>query len=208
MQSWGVINIYQHAACLSRPISQNIVVVPPTTWNPSDKDAQVTLTNGNLTAECGAGAGSFNSVRSTTSKTSAAGKRYFENLVDSRGTTLMYLGIGTSGVGLSVNPDAEAGAVVWQISNGNISANGVTVGTEATLTNGDVGQIAIDFATQKIWFGKNNTFGGNPSAGTGGYSFTNATYFCLTTLSVDQVSSKFDGGFTFTPPTGFSAWGA
>ena len=96
---------------------------------------------------------------------------------------------------------------------------------EASFAAGDVVQMAIDMNAKKVYFGKNNTFGGNPAAGTGGHFLPasilsdGAAVITLGGYSGSQAATmqinygqflNFDGGsttngFKFTPPTGFQA---
>src|ERR1039458_9310106 len=66
-----------------------------TTWNPSDKGSNITLSNGNRTAT---GATAWNSVRGTTS--SSTGKLYFETVVTATDTAWI-VGLGTSAMSLT-----------------------------------------------------------------------------------------------------------
>ena len=96
---------------------------------------------------------------------------------------------------------------------------------EASFAAGDVVQMAIDMNAKKVYFGKNNTFGGDPAAGTGGHSLPasilsdGAAVITLGGYSGSQAATmqinygqflNFDGGsttngFKYTPPTGFKA---
>jgi len=83
-----------------------------------------------------------------------------------------------------------------------------TLGT--TPVHGDVWQIAFDTATGKLWFGRNNTFVGDPGAGTGETYTVTGTTFRLGANLFDSIGIGIKGRFnssaqSFSPPTGFSA---
>lgn len=79
--------------------------------------------------------------------------------------------------------------------------------------NGNTMQLCFDTTAGKVWFGKNNTFDGNPAAGTGGYVLpagTTAVYLMagmtpITTGTPTQFTANFGAtAFTYTPPSGFT----
>jgi hypothetical protein len=74
---------------------------------------------------------------------------------------------------------------------------------------GDWVEIALDMDVGKIWFGKNGTWSGNPSNGTG-EAFSGLTGTIFPCASASWNSSHGTGGWTFdfqggTPPAGFKA---
>ena len=85
-------------------------------------------------------------------------------------------------------------------------------GTSTTLAVNDVLQWAIDWDSQKIWLGRNNTWyaSGDPASGTNASasSFdTSYNYY----LGIGYDSSNFQlevpSSATYTPPSGFTYWG-
>lgn len=98
-------------------------------------------------------------------------------------------------------------------NSGSYYNNSGSSGTPATLASGDIGQVALDQATGKLWFGKNNTWqsGGNPAAGTSPV-FTSSTrlnhqvhavvcpYVAGAVIRLRRVSEN-----SYSPPSGFSA---
>src|SRR5262249_37714224 len=120
-----------------------------TTWNPADKGANITLSNGNLTI---ANSSTVAAVRGTTSKTT--GKVYYEmvwtgsnfNLLSSSGC-----GVSLSTASLiSANP---AGVAYLRLSNGEIMNNGTASGTIlGGLSTGQTICMAFDIGARRIWF--------------------------------------------------------
>jgi hypothetical protein len=123
-------------------------------------------------------------------------------------------------------PGRDANGGISYETDGDVYSDNVQDATaEASFAAGDVIQMAIDMNVKKVWFGKNNTFGGNPSAGTGGYSLPasilsdGAALITLGGYSGSQAATMqinygqflvFDGGsttngFKYTPPTDFNA---
>ena len=179
------------------------------TWNPSDKTNTVTLSNGNLTATTPGG------VRATTPRTT--GKYYLEYLIVNLGGNNSFAGLGS---GLNDGPSppyvAQTPYSWWEmnLAYGYIgwTVGGIFFGPVAYFSpyvNGQVMGLAWDSATSKMWVSQNNVWGGNPSAGTGeAFNTTTGTLFpwfrgvsaSIITLNVTT------GQFSYTPPTGFSAW--
>ncbi len=193
-----------------------------TTWNPSDKTANITLSNGNLTA---AGTNSSDGgVRGTTSK--SAGLVYFEILL---GGTVAG---GDTGVGIctgaatltAVANTASAAAILYLITPGiwfNGSFSAATGFTNFVAT--DVVQVAINFTTSRMWWRKNDTgswYGGtgtpgDPAAGTNGLNisalFPGSAAFPVFTANSSTPTGTIrlsQAQFSFSPPSGFSPWDA
>jgi hypothetical protein len=186
------------------------------TWNPSDKGANITLSNGNLTSTWAAASG-YHEVRATLSRVqSSGGKFYFEVSVttgNSGSLSRPTIGISTSAESLNDFVASGNGGIGYSYSSSGavITAGGVAT-TYSTYTSGDVIGVAVDMGVSngKIWFAKNNTFNGSPTAGTGN-AFTVAggsTFFPAAAGEVNVVVvGRFKtADFTYTPPTGFSSW--
>jgi hypothetical protein len=124
--------------------------------------------------------------------------------------TTTYIGSGSSG--LSGNMSAGQ----W----GGLGSNEVYGYTKdwtstASWVATDIIMLAVNMISGKAWIGKNGTWynSGDPAAGTGNWIsgiidpiFIAASIFSGTgnTYRLQPTS----GSFTYTPPTGFSAWGA
>ena len=186
-----------------------------TTWNPSDKNANITLSNGDLTAT-GPSGNVDSLVRSTTFKSS--GKWYFEitigvntgpnengcGFADSTASLTAYMASNTHSMGLYAGAQG-----FWADGTSRTYPNLPSFGTA-----GDVIQFAIDMAGT-VWVGVNGSYGaGNdPATATGGLAY--GAYFTPTGgdiyIVADAVENEsytlvFSPNFTYTPPSGFSAW--
>lgn len=179
------------------------------TWNPADVQvdpgSSYVLSNGNLTFNVTTPSSS--GVRGSVGH--STGKWYFEVECDSvdGGTNTPRIGVATATASL-----LGAGAGNWFIQSnpqfywdqGSAIADGVTL----AATN--VVQIAVDLGAAKLWFGVNNTWilSGNPAAGTGAQATDlSGTIYPLAGCANCQVTARFAlASFSFTPPTGFSAW--
>jgi hypothetical protein len=105
------------------------------------------------------------------------------------------------------------------ISTGTLSVDGTTTSSWITaFSQGDVGMIAYDADTGKVWFGRNGTWGGSgdPAAGTNPAATVNsfATYgYTAWVRVIGGGSPTIEKGainfgqrpFTYTPPTGFKS---
>lgn len=166
------------------------------TWNPSDKDTNITLSGGNLVVNHG-GAGGHECVRATIQ---LSGKMYFEVAYTAYGSEDCYIGVcGT----------AAASRTGWEYLGGNgdewtISEDGWKVhnNNSASILSAynlnDVVQVAVDIDAGKIWFGRNGTWSGDPAAGTG-EAYSGLTGNLYPAMSIDS-------DFTKTANFGASAW--
>ena len=187
-----------------------------TTWNPSDKEAGITLSNGNLTAKntnnaiCG--------VRAVNSKTS--GKYYFEvtcttftgatNAVGMASATFSRTQFGNSSSGLT--------GICSLNRAGTVIVDGGTAGVSfGTIASGTVICVAIDLTAKRAWFrlgaaGNWNTNATNdPAAGIGGVSTPNlggatpAYPIAGVNNTNDLVTANFgDSAFVGAVPAGFT----
>lgn len=177
------------------------------TWNPSDKNASITLSSGNLIATFNSG--SWAAARATLSK--ASGKWYFEvKVLVTGGSANRGVGIGNASANLSNYIGADANA--WgHLSDGyKTNAGYIAYGVSWENVN-DVVMIAYDLTAGQIWFGKSGTWmaSGNPAAGTNpAYTGVSGTVFpmCGAISSTASLQGIFNSGsLTYTPPSGFSA---
>lgn len=177
------------------------------TWNPADKSADITLTNGDLTATHTTPVG-FDTARGT--KSLSSGKRYFEGTVSSGDTTTntaIGWALSTADLNSYIGQDTATGGGYY--STGFIGGTPTTGG--ASFTVGDKIGIALDMDADKWWCSKNGAWQfGDPVAGTGGNTMAAGTIFPAFS---DQTGGgmTFNGGaaaFTHAPPTGYTAWDA
>lgn len=178
------------------------------TWNPSDKNSNVSLSNSDLTA--GSSSATFGSVRATLGRSS--GKYYFEILVTQAGSTRTGLGDGAFSLSNYVGNSSKSAGVV---SSGNTNS-GYTLTNAGTFTisNGDYLMFAVDMDADKAWVGKNNTWqlSGDPAAGTNPWlDAVSGTVYPATSVYETNVSFTLrtkTSQIAGTVPSGFSVWAA
>ncbi len=178
-----------------------------TTWNPADKHANITLSNGDLTAATTNTA--WESVRSILGVSS--GKYYWEVTIDVSADPNFMIGAGTASATLSNHPGYDANGYGYNAANGNKYLNNSPVAYGDSYTTNDVVSVALDLDNGKIWWGKNGTWqaSGDPAAGTNeAYSGLSGTFYAMVGLyfSGNEVTANFGASaFTYTVPTGFNA---
>lgn len=184
-----------------------------TTWNPSDKAASITLSNGNLTADTTVGT-VYRWARSSTSKT--AGKHYFEVTLNARASSSLdcaAIGTATSGSNLNNFIGGTSNDTGYYGDGSVYRNNGVVASLSSYAVSATVG-CAIDVDAGLVWFrnGSGSFASGDPAAGTGNHStcpvggpiFAGFTMFTIG----DQITANFGGSsFAYSVPSGFSAWG-
>jgi len=169
-----------------------------TTWNASDKDADVTLSGGNLSAAITANPGM---VRSGSAFTTGVG--VWEATLTSG--TSWYIGMANSSETITSYPGSTNNGLGYSIPNGLVK-NGVLVYPIVSITVGDVLGIVYDTNFRTISFFKNGVFvyqatgsdvpsgnlyaafGGNGSAAGGITANFGATAFAYTYSNVNVVS--------------------
>lgn len=181
-----------------------------TTWNPNDKGANVTLSNGDLTASSTGVSGNGLIVRSTTGKTN--GKWYWEITVGSTNPSRNLNGVLRSTTALASFLGAYPTS--WSYyGDGRKFTNFSGTAYGSSYTAGDVIGIALDLDNGKIWFSKNGTWqnSGDPAAGTGeafsGLSGTiHAGFSNDASGNTTNATANFGAtAFAYSPPSGFTA---
>lgn len=183
-----------------------------TTWNPSDKSANVTLSSGNLVATVTAtGPDGF---RGTTSH--ATGKWYWEVLLGNTvGSQNDEVGVANASATLTSGHYIGEDANGWSFdSSGNKvhsasrTAYGSATGSSNTVC------VALDLDNGKIFFGINGTWqnSGNPETGTNP-AFTSVSGTLLPAGSLRGGGGQRQHGgnfgataFNYTMPVGFRSW--
>lgn len=163
------------------------------TWNPADKDANVTLSNGNLTCVTGV---SNKGVRSTLGKSS--GKWYCE--LTRTGTGGVYAGISTASVDLT--SPTPVGTLSY-LTSGGIYNEGSFVGAYDSIDNGDVWSMALDADAKTVKFYRN----GIQQGSTATYTFSNPVYLrAVLNSTADTLLANFGAtAFAYPPPGGYNA---
>lgn len=180
------------------------------TWDPSNKGANITLSNGNLDAD---GATSFNTVRSTTGK--STGKWYGELLVNTySGGGNLVVGVVNSAAGFTTYIGNSGGGRGGQLNaTSYVSGSGWTAGSGwsgAAATN--VIGIALDVTGGKVYIAVNGTWQGSsdPVAGTNAWATGLSGTIYLATAPAgtgNRVTLRTTAAqFTQSVPSGYSAW--
>jgi hypothetical protein len=189
-----------------------------------------TLSDGNL-KQTGNSGGSFASGTLATVPCDGGGKFYWEAKCLGLYTTSAYITLGvapmdlprinnTDGNGNFCLPGQQDYQGVSITFNGasytNLRGNSLGVNSNIvsalTIATNDFMQIAFDSATQKVWFGKNNSWynSGDPAAGSNETITLTATdktwfpWFGTYTASDIWLINYGATDFEYTPPTGFN----
>lgn len=190
----------------------------PTTWNPSDKAASVTLSGGNLTAVTSTNA---NGVRSIASQ--SAGKWYIEITVNAGSTGSMNFGFCTSAVSPTGMTNGTVGTLATVMINAN-ATNSIYSGSGTAIGNWVASSslvtcIAIDLTARLIWCRGptgtwNNSGTADPGSAVGGLSIsTNSwtagtavyVYWAGATAGISGTLNAGASAFTGAAPSGFNA---
>jgi hypothetical protein len=195
------------------------------TWNPLNKNSNITLSNGNLDAT-GVVTGASHNVGATLGFSS--GKWYWEILAG-RGAGSnnggWEWGIAKSPFDPIASTRLTASAYGWGVNgndgtlysnNSSLVSSYISGTAGAVIANGDVVMVAYDADTGKLWLGKNGTWGnnggtGDPAAGTNAaVSSLTGTFFPVVTIGSDSgtPSAIINAGarpFAYTAPSGFKA---
>jgi hypothetical protein len=173
--------------------------VTPTTWNPSDKDASATLSNGNLTVTTAqSGRGFTRSIFSA-----SAGKWYWEiSLVSSNTSHVFAPSIALSTASLTITPGNDANSWAYFASNGNKTTNNTQFAYGETMAAGDLVSVLLDMDAGSVEFWKNGVSQGVAFTGLSGAMFA---AIGDTSNSNGGVSTANFGAspFTYTPPNGY-----
>jgi len=187
-----------------------------TTWNPSDKDADITLSNGNLTAaHLPTGGNDYQGVRATSGATT--GKKYFELLCDILvSSTNWTLGISNASQALDNFVGSTNNSFGWA-GDGSVYRNGAVVTTIQTFGDNSVLCVAVDLDAELIWFRTNggnwnNSATANPATGTEGRDYSAIAagpYFPTVSMhrSNEVAIANFGAtAYAQTAPSGFGNW--
>jgi hypothetical protein len=182
-------------------------------WSPWNKSLAISLSNSNRTANYAAGASGNMCVRGINAIPYTS-NGYFEVRIDGTGTEYL-IGIVTESVIAAGAPGfGGADSCSYYAMNGAKYRNGAGAGYGATFTTGDI--IGVAYKNGKIWVSKNNAWqSGDPATDTspmysgivGDYSAGLIYPAASLSGSTYQVTGRFKtADFSYSPPSGFSAW--
>ena len=177
------------------------------TWNPADKNANISLSNGDLTAT--ATDTSWKSVRATEGKSS--GKWYWEVKIDVSAGDHNMIGTGSSSATLDHYVGNDSYGYGYNGYNGYKFYDGSGVVYGSTYGLNDIIGVALDLDNGKIWVSKNNVWqaSGDPAAGTNEmFSGLSGTFYPMFSPyeNTNAGTARFaSGDLSYTPPSGFSA---
>jgi len=195
----------------SRSSSSSSYTAPTEYWNPGDKSANITLSNGDQDAA--AANTSWKSCKSYDSYNT--GKHYFEIEIITAADNFNIIGVGT----LAELNSTYVGGTANDCGYGYRGTDGNKVTKEFGFqaygdgfTTGDIVGVALDLDNGEIYFAKNNTWqnSSNPVTRTNpAYTSISGTFYAMcspyTNTNKGRIFTQI-GEFNYTPPTGFSAW--
>ena len=179
------------------------------TWNPSDKNANISLSNGNLTYT--ATATSWKSVRATDFKSS--GKWYWEITIDVAASNHHIFGAGTADADINSYVGSNVYGYGYNGYDGKKFYNGGSVAYGSVYGLNDVISVALDLDNGKIWWAKNGVWqaSGDPAAGTNeAFSGLSGSFYPMGSpyTNTNAATANFGGtAFSYSMPSGFKSLG-
>ncbi len=176
----------------------------PATWNPADKNAAYTLSNGNLTISA---AGGDYGARGTIGIDLDAGESgYYEATLDAEPS--YFMGVGTLTAPISgTNPHGHAESWLYSCASGYLMNTSGIAGPVVGAS--DVLMVAIKGTS--IWAGANGVWfnSGDPGAGTGAFYTNLSGVMYPMMISGGTFTCNFgQSAFAYGPPSGFApGWG-
>lgn len=187
--------------------------LPSSTWDPLKKGTAIALSSGNMVATKITSDATF-SVLTTNGK--STGKWYGEIVLGGgAGGPFNLIGVGTAAMDYASFLGFGTTSWGYYQDTGDKYTNNVAATFGASFTPGDVLGVALDADAGYVWFAKNNVWqgSGNPAAGTNpaftglpGGVFLGASVYAAS-LSHSATLRPTAGSQTYSPPSGFTAWG-
>lgn len=182
----------------------------PAMW---DMRPGILLSNSGMTASHSVSSDIYYSVRATRG-IDYTSSGYFEvqiTAMEAGGYIMVGIGKATAALNLHVGGDADGWGYYGSTGSPRKYNNNAYSSYGAAFAQGDV--IGVAFKNGKVWFAKNNTWNGSPTADTGeAFSGITGTVFPMVSLydgtaPVDSVTGRFKtANFSYSPPSGFSPW--
>lgn len=182
------------AAIDAASASASSYVADFTAWNPSDKHANVTLSNANLTAWAGSAWYSARALQGVSS-----GKWYWEVVSDEAASPQSFIGVGLSNASLATYPGGDANGWAWQLS-GSKYTNGSASAYDTAASVGEVIGIALDMDAGTI-----EIYRGGVSQGVMFSGLIGTVYPMVSPAAAAALTANFgDTAFANQVPTGFN----
>lgn len=177
----------------------------PTTWNASDKTANISLSGGDLIATAGT-TESYHGIRATRFRNT--GKHHFEITATTVSHPNNGLGIASTSMpyGTSYLGKDNFGIGYW--ADGVVYRNSTGVASLATFTSGDIIAVEVDFDGSLIYFQKS---GGSRSSGIDISALGSGPFAPALSMVTSGNNATLNAGataFAVSPTSGFTAWGA
>ena len=183
-----------------------------TYWNPADKAAALTLSDGNRVA---VGSGDWKLVRSVAGH--ATGKRYAEGVFLAGSGWDVIFGVANAAAPLLSNVGGDSNSVGLQ---GSLSVSSAVIGgsggsgssVQPAFGPNSFARIAVDLDEGHLWLGSQTAWagGGDPAAGIGPTRLLSkgTTYFLACSLYGSASMRVRTGAADFggAPPAGFLPW--
>jgi len=178
-------------------------------WDSGYKGANITLSNGDKTFIVDLT--NYNATRGTVFKSS--GKLYFELYIDDEVAGQGYHGICTNQ--MATNTYVGALTSGWSLDGQSVLRHGGSTASDLGLNDGNVLGVAVDLDNGYVWFAVNNVWVNSGNPGTGANpAFTDSD---ISSNDIYPAGSGYAAGnsatirgslgeFTYSPPSGFSAW--
>ena len=172
------------------------MALAPTTWNPADKAAGATLSNGNLTFT-----GEV-SMACRSSFSAASGKWYWEITLGA-GTYPAAVGIGKAGAALGAYVGSDANGIGWFGDVSTYYANALSTTYGTTSGPGDIISVLLDLDSGTIVLWRNGSPMGTMVSGLSGtwYAMVSGNQNVPSTCTANFGATTF----AYTPPAGFNA---
>lgn len=183
-----------------------------TTLNPSDKAANATLTNGNLTITSSSGISGARSISSY-----STGKFYAEFSIGASNASAYSREIGIANSTASLTAaGGDANSAVLFMGDPLLYINSGSTTTGLTYTNNDLVSMAVDLTNNRIWYrlnggNWNNNVSNDPATNIGGVAIATPTRPVFVVVKVATSGAALTANFgataySFTAPSGFGNW--